>query len=1231
MKFKKLRLISILLIIILITCMGIVISDSTETNLYRKIKVQVKNLATGTENQLVITCDDVNFYNALKNEIASYVIENNLQNKTITIDRNDVANITELELSNENITSIKGLENFTSLNKINISKNKITNIGSLSKLSNVSVLNLSNNNGITDFTPILNSKGLTELYLSSMGINNVEFLSGLSNVSTLDLSSNSISDISSITNMNNITNLNVSGNTSLTLLDDIAKHNTIKSLDISRTGITNLEEIYKLRNLTKLNIRSLAVKNLNSILEKDDNGIAFLSNLEDLDISYTKSVSFGNLSIFENLKNLYMMGIGITSLSGITALPGTLEYINLEGNNITKLDGIVTYKTIDKVVYVDKKLNATKLVFKNNKITDISQLADMDYIEYLDLSQNNIYDITAIKSKNIPTIYLQNQTFAFNVFEKKNEENQYIILPNIFQECKNKNGLIYNENTEFMTDGMTLNQGEEYKAYGFYNVIITPEKTTKDTLTATIKGGVADGTILTYKLSTSTSSIDSLTFKDPKLDEAIYEYFRKKAEDSEIKFCLRAPKILNLYNSDIIKLTTLDVSNKDIEYLEGLGNFTGLTNLNISENKITNINELQYCTKIQVLNIANSKIGDNNTALEKLVVLTNLDVSNTGMTKLDTINKLIEYWISKKRFTLKDLNIASNGLNDISQIEKITTLEKLNVSNNKIDDISEIGTLINLNTLNLGNNMIKNIEYLSTMSKLKTLDINNNLIEDISPVSNIAITYLDISGNKMKDISCLSKMTSLVDLEIGNNKIEDVTPIEPLLINSSFSAKQQKIVRILKDDSAIGNVEIELPKIFISAKDSSSKVYAPGGLTFENCKLSTDDKKVVITGNLEDKIARVIIKDGNAKSTTLAIAPALKGTIRYSTEEKTNQNVTATITFNRGNVTIVNNEGNNTYTFDKNGEFEFVFKDEYGFEGKEKASVTWIDKEGPKCTVEQQIIDGKVKVTITADEEMQEIAGWTIAENKLSMTKVYEESANEKIEVKDLLGNETELNIVVNIDKIPPEITGVEEGKIYDIPVIPIITDDNLDTIELLKDDIKMEGFKSGSKLVENGKYKLTATDKFGNSTIINFEINITKKLDIITSEKYRVDEEKKIISKIIPGITLEQLKSNVESDGEYIINDSKGNEIRSSDRIGTGYKIKFDSGKEYTLVVYGDLNGDGKIDVVDIAKLQKVLARINSSTELINLASNLKEDSKIDLNDLARLQKLATGQNIFK
>ena len=302
MKFKKLRLISILLIIILITCMGIVISNSTETNLYRKIKVQVKNLATGTENQLVITCDDVNFYNALKNEIASYVIENNLQNKTITIDRNDVANITELELSNENITSIKGLENFTSLNKINISKNKITNIGSLSKLSNVSVLNLSNNNGITDFTPILNSKGLTELYLSSMGINNVEFLSGLSNVSTLDLSSNSISDISSITNMNNITNLNVSGNTSLTLLDDIAKHNTIKSLDISRTGITNLEEIYKLRNLTKLNIRSLAVKNLNSILEKDDNGIAFLSNLEDLDISYTKSVSFGNLSIFENEK-----------------------------------------------------------------------------------------------------------------------------------------------------------------------------------------------------------------------------------------------------------------------------------------------------------------------------------------------------------------------------------------------------------------------------------------------------------------------------------------------------------------------------------------------------------------------------------------------------------------------------------------------------------------------------------------------------------------------------------------------------------------------------------------------------------------------------------------------------------------------------------------------------------------------------------------------------------------
>ena len=52
----------------------------------------------------------------------------------------------------------------------------------------------------------------------------------------------------------------------------------------------------------------------------------------------------------------------------------------------------------------------------------------------------------------------------------------------------------------------------------------------------------------------------------------------------------------------------------------------------------------------------------------------------------------------------------------------------------------------------------------------------------------------------------------------------------------------------------------------------------------------------------------------------------------YSTENSTNGTVTATLnTITTGKtITITNNDGNNEYTFTKNGEFTFEYVDDYG-------------------------------------------------------------------------------------------------------------------------------------------------------------------------------------------------------------------------------------------------------------------------------------------------------------
>lgn len=100
-----------------------------------------------------------------------------------------------------------------------------------------------------------------------------------------------------------------------------------------------------------------------------------------------------------------------------------------------------------------------------------------------------------------------------------------------------------------------------------------------------------------------------------------------------------------------------------------------------------------------------------------------------------------------------------------------------------------------------------------------------------------------------------------------------------------------------------------------------------------------------------------------------------------------------------------------------------------------------------------------------------------------------------------------------------------------------------------------------------------------------------------------------------------------------YEIKDLNGNKISNTARIGTGYKLQMENSKQYTLVVYGDLNGDTRANVLDIAKLQKIIVGVTKQadvTDLVKLASDLKEDGKINILDLAKLQRLATGQNIF-
>ena len=82
--------------------------------------------------------------------------------------------------------------------------------------------------------------------------------------------------------------------------------------------------------------------------------------------------------------------------------------------------------------------------------------------------------------------------------------------------------------------------------------------------------------------------------------------------------------------------------------------------------------------------------------------------------------------------------------------------------------------------------------------------------------------------------------------------------------------------------------------------------------------------------------------------------------------------------------------------------------------------------------------------------------------------------------------------------------------------------------------------------------------------------------------------------------------------------------EISENKVLYTGMNIKITSGitSNYTVVIYGDNNGDGVIDILDLLKIQKHLLGVNKLKNAYLNASDINKDGVIDIIDLLKMRK---------
>ena len=125
---------------------------------------------------------------------------------------------------------------------------------------------------------------------------------------------------------------------------------------------------------------------------------------------------------------------------------------------------------------------------------------------------------------------------------------------------------------------------------------------------------------------------------------------------------------------------------------------------------------------------------------------------------------------------------------------------------------------------------------------------------------------------------------------------------------------------------------------------------------------------------------------------------------------------------------------------------------------------------------------------------------------------------------------------------------------------------------------------------------------------------------DIITSSKYEIGKDY-IITKVSPETTVNEFKENITTKKEMELIDKNGNILTQNDIITTGTKLKLDKNIEYTIIVTGDLNGDGKITVTDLAQLKLHCIEKQTLTNNALKAADINSDGNVTVTDLAQIK----------
>lgn len=450
----------------------------------------------------------------------------------------------------------------------------------------------------------------------------------------------------------------------------------------------------------------------------------YFSRSEDAEITKLDLESIKGY-IYSDISSL---GKYICSVEGLQYATNMTELI-IENNLLTNIEQLTNLKNLN-TLFLNNNLiasvpdlsnmnNLTSLLLNGNEIKDISPISSGKNLRFIKINENRVSDLSSLSTlENLRELRAMNQDIEI---KDVIESSDFYTLDVSF--LKDINGEIPSK----ISPTHLGEYNSEHKEIIWDTSLISFES---PSFTFESNDGYFSGIVTVDLIDVDQTVI----IDDENLQNELIDILNKENNITTLK--------------DMLKLRTLDLTNKDIKSLKGLECASNLYTLILDGTYVT---DLQYVpSSVNYISSKNLK-NEVNIPDDRLKSLINIVLGKNDKCVL-TFNDI-------KKLTV--LDEFANHINSLEGLQYAENLKILSLLNNKISDINPICALTKLTYLDLSNNNLKDLSPLSSCYKnISYIYANNQKIsieKSTNPQNNIFNLSLDfvkdIDGSVIKNIT----------------------------------------------------------------------------------------------------------------------------------------------------------------------------------------------------------------------------------------------------------------------------------------------------------------------------------------------------------------------------------------------------------------------------------------------------------------------------------------------